>query len=286
MKPRVLRGLLLAAVFLAAVASGRLFAGRHSAALAGPQQEIPVGTRVPVLVELFTSEGCSSCPPADQLLARFVEKQPVEGAEIVALEQHVDYWNRLGWTDPYSSADFTQRQSQYADALGLEGAYTPQMVIDGRAEFVGNDERRAREAIAQAAHLKKAFVHITRDEKTGSSSHLSIAVRVEGLATAEPADAFLAVTEDRISNAVSRGENAGRQLTHSSLTRSSRALGEIKPGAASFSASTSLAIPADWRRENLRVVAYVQERKSRRILGVSATTLAQIVASPAVGQSR
>lgn len=285
MDHRVLRALFLAAGFLVAVASGRVFAGRQASRAAEPQQEIPAGTRVPVLVELFTSEGCSSCPPADQMLARFVEKQPVEGAEIIALEQHVDYWNRLGWTDPYSSADYTQRQSQYSDAFGLEGVYTPQMVIDGRTEFVGSDERRAREAIAQAAHTKKAMVRLARQEKAGSSSLLSIAVRIDDLVAKEPADAFLAVTEDRITNAVSRGENAGRELRHASLTRISRALGEVRSGAVSFSATASLAIPPEWRRENLRLVVFMQERKSRRILGVGAGLLTKILASLDAAQS-
>ena len=286
MNHRVLRGLLLAAAFLVALASGRVFAGRHAALPAETQQQIPAGTRVPVLVELFTSEGCSSCPPADVMLARFVEKQPVDGAEVIALEQHVDYWNRLGWTDPYSSAGFTQRQSEYADAFELNGSYTPQMVVDGRTEFVGSDESRAREAIVQAVRVKKAEVHIARQEKASGADSLDIAVRVEGLAASEAADVSLAVTEDRISNAVSRGENSGRELKHSSLVRASVPLGEVKAGAASFSAAASVHLSPEWRRENLRIVALVQGKKSRRILGVGAALLTKLLASLDVANSR
>src|ERR1700693_4008574 len=195
MDHRILRALLLTAGFLVAIAGGRVFAGRHSALPAEPRQEIPAGTRLPVLVELFTSEGCSNCPVADGLLARLVEEQPVEGAEIVALEQHVDYWNRLGWIDPYSSPGFTQRQSLYSDAFGLDTVYTPQMVIDGRTEFVGSDETRAREAIAAAAHVKKADVQITSARNSGRPQALALAVRVTGIAAREQAGLFLGLTE-------------------------------------------------------------------------------------------
>src|SRR5213594_3831029 len=99
--------------------------------------------RGPVLVELFTSEGCSSCPPADALLARLEKSQPVAEAEIIVLSEHVDYWNRLGWRDPFSSVEFTLRQQRYTEGFRRDGAYTPQMVVDGRVEFVGSDERQA-----------------------------------------------------------------------------------------------------------------------------------------------
>ncbi|HKX31176.1 MAG TPA: DUF1223 domain-containing protein, partial [Blastocatellia bacterium] len=109
------------------------------------------GMRSPVIVELFTSEGCSSCPPADEVLSRLEQAQPVAGAEIIALGEHVDYWNYIGWADPFSSPTFSQRQNDYTDVFGGTGAFTPQMVIDGQAELIGSKKDLALEAISRAA---------------------------------------------------------------------------------------------------------------------------------------
>src|SRR5580704_490614 len=115
----------------------------------------------PVVVELFTSEGCSSCPPADLLLRRLEKEQPVPGVEVIPLSEHVDYWNQLGWKDPFSSGRFTDRQRQYADVFHKDGPYTPQMVVDGAPEFVGSDGPRALKTIAEAARRPKASVTLS-----------------------------------------------------------------------------------------------------------------------------
>src|ERR1700674_652964 len=103
-------------------------------------QNAQAGVRAPVVVELFTSEGCSSCPPADALLARLAEQQPVGNAEVIALEEHVDYWDHEGWIDPFSSGQWTQRQQLYASGFADHGVYTPELVVDGRSGFVGSRE--------------------------------------------------------------------------------------------------------------------------------------------------
>ena len=116
------------------------------------------GEPVPVLVELFTSEGCSSCPPADALLAKLDAAQPVAGARVIVLSEHVTYWNSLGWRDPFSSDAMTERQHQYADRFGLSDVYTPQAVVDGAAELVGSDGRAMLQAITKAAATAKVEV--------------------------------------------------------------------------------------------------------------------------------
>src|SRR5213595_2786377 len=115
-------------------------------------------TPTPVVVELFTSEGCSSCPPADLLLRRLQQEQPIPGAQVITLSEHVDYWNQLGWTDPFSSSFFTSRQQIYARTIKSTDVYTPQMVVDGSAAFVGSDDRKAFVAIMDAAKAPKAAI--------------------------------------------------------------------------------------------------------------------------------
>src|SRR5205809_4045968 len=131
--------------------------------VAGPADRLPE-QRQAILIELFTSEGCSSCPPADALLERLDRTQPVAGSQIIVLSEHVDYWNHIGWADPYSSSAFSARQQQYARRFRTQGPYTPQMVVDGRIEFVGSDERRADSAIRSALKLPKTVFRITESE--------------------------------------------------------------------------------------------------------------------------
>jgi hypothetical protein len=233
--------------------------------------------RVPVVVELFTSEGCSSCPPADALLARMDETQPVEGAEVIALAQHVDYWNQLGWADPFSSSEFSDRQGEYARAFGRDGVYTPQMVVDGRAEFAGGDSDKAFDAVAQAAREPKAEVVLSRADaqtKADADAPVRLGVRVEKspkLSDGDAADVLLAITEGGLASDVSRGENTGRKLRHVGVVRRLTKLGEL--GAGAFSSEASVAVEKGWRRENLRAVVFLQERASKRVVGASSLKL-------------
>ena len=221
-------------------------------------QAPPAGT--PVLVELFTSEGCSSCPPADRLLARLAAEQSVPGARVVPVSFHVDYWDRLGWKDAYSSAAFTERQGAYAARLGNAGrVYTPQMIVDGRKELVGSDERAARRAIEAAAKEPAALVRVVPD---GDGEFRVTAVGASG-----PADVLLAVTEDPPASDVTRGENAGRKLTHVAVARELRILGAVdERGRFDGRARVAPPPPALGPR---RVIAFAQDRASGRVLGVS-----------------
>jgi hypothetical protein len=229
-------------------------------------------TLVPVVVELFTSEGCSSCPPADALLARYESEQPVASAQIIALEEHVDYWDELGWVDPFSGREWTNRQAEYATSLGNGNPYTPQMVVDGRTEFVGSRESQVRQVIAQAASQPKTRVSVgfRAGEKSGAGT---VQIVVDKLASRSPRDepeVWLAVTEADLHSEVKRGENAGRALGHASIVRVLRKVGTAQENAdVAFSQSNPIRLDSRWNIPNLHAVAFVQERRSRRILGAA-----------------
>jgi hypothetical protein len=235
-------------------------------------------TRMPVVVELFTSEGCSSCPPADNLLSRMAEQQPIENVEVIALEEHVDYWNELGWVDPFSSREWTARQQAYAEVLGNGNSYTPQMVVDGKTEFVGSQSRKALQVVEQAAAQQKAAVTLrpasSPDTATGNLSVMIAKLPETG--HRDTAEVWLAITETGLHSDVKRGENAGEDLHHAAVVRSIRKIGEAKPGGeTSFSGDTTVPLRPEWKRENLHAVVFVQEKKGRRILGAAAVSVAR-----------
>jgi hypothetical protein len=201
--------------------------------------------RAPVLVELFTSEGCSSCPPADRLLESL-------DPQAIVLSEHVDYWDRLGWRDPYSAHANTLRQEGYARGFGINGPYTPQMVIDGATEFVGNDSRRALDEISRARTREKIGVHLARTAG---------GVQVQIDSAAKPAEVWLALADDSGSSQVTAGENRGRQLHHVAILRSLRKLGSLKRNVAF---AQNIAVPADTGR----VIVFVQDAGLGKIYGV------------------
>lgn len=255
----------LVLVFCAFVTQKELFSPRSQES-AG----VPSGARAPVVVELFTSEGCSSCPPADALLAKLEAAQPIPGAEIIAVEEHVDYWDSLGWKDPYSSFEWTMRQQQYSEAFGSGSVYTPQMVVDGQAEFVGSRERQAGKEILQSARVAKTEVMVVPD-KPGTDGTQQFTVRVgrlTGGANGDTVDVWLGVTESKLQSSVTHGENAGENLRHTSVLRTLKKIGKAESNKdQSFTGDQRVRLDAAWKRENTRVIAFVQERKSRKILG-------------------
>jgi len=239
------------------------------------KQSVTGGTRTPVLVELFTSEGCSSCPPADELLTRLDQTQPVDGAEIITLSEHVDYWNRLGWTDPYSSSGFSARQTEYANAFGIDGAYTPQMVVDGRAQLVGSDSSSARNAIARAAREAKAAVTVKLASEDAPNGSIVVDVRAErppGVSDGDSADVLLAIAESGLRSTVSRGENAGRRLSHTAVVRKLVSLGSVDSGAP-FVAQPVVQVDKSWKRNNLKAVVFLQDRTTRLVFGAASVLL-------------
>jgi hypothetical protein len=235
----------------------------------------PSGEKMPIIIELFTSEGCSSCPPADVLLMQLEEKQPVAGAQIIALSEHVDYWNRLGWADPYSSALFSQRQSEYSQAFGLRDIYTPQMVVDGKAEFVGSNIKRAHELITEAVNAPKAKLDIVLAFKA-QAKEIPVTVSIQRLpeiTAGDTAEVLLAIAESNLNSNVLRGENSGRKLAHTAVVRKLQNIGIIDAAKQNFTATQSMLLDKGWNPDNLKVVAFVQERGSRRILGAASVKL-------------
>lgn len=246
-------------------------------AIEGDNKQPAVGkTRVPVLVELFTSEGCSSCPPADELLTRLEQTQPIDGAEIIGLSEHVDYWNRLGWTDPYSSSAFSARQNDYARAFDVDGVYTPQMVVDGRAQFVGSNSSKAREAIAGASRDSKTRVDVSLASYDQRAASITLDVRAERPLSAPgsgSAEVLLAIAESGLRSSVSRGENAGRRLNHTAVVRKLVTLGPVDSRGSQFVARPLIQIDKSWKLDNMKAVVFVQERTSRRVVGAASVAL-------------
>ena len=205
-------------------------------------------TRAPVLVELFTSEGCSSCPPADRLLEQI-------DSHAVVLSEHVDYWNHDGWTDPFSSADLSRRQEAYCRRFQRDSPYTPQMVIDGSVEFTGNDASRATRELTAAAHRPKADVKLEHSDG-------GISVRVTG---ARPGiGVFLAMADESAESSVSAGENRGKQLRHVAVLRSLRKIGKVEKNGA-FEKDVPLAA----RAREQRAVVFLQDGEAGPVSGAA-----------------
>ncbi len=231
-----------------------------------------VEPRRPVLLELFTSQGCSSCPRADALLTEFAETQPFAGVELIPLSLHVDYWNRLGWTDPFSHPKFSGRQRDYADSLPERGrVYTPQLVVDGRFGIVGSDRSGARRAVASLA--KEPYVRlIVKPRKAPGVTEIEVDVQAEPDPRFADRDAelFVALTEDGLTSDVPRGENAGRRLAHTSVVRILESLGTVTLSAhESATRTVRLSLEREWSPDELYVVAWLQDQRKRVVLGAT-----------------
>jgi hypothetical protein len=264
----------LLATFVARIDSSAEMRSRNSI----DQQKSAPKSVTPVLVELFTSEGCSSCPPADALLAQIDARQPVSGADAIVLEEHVDYWDDQGWRDPFASKAATQRQQDYASSLHAE-VYTPQMVVDGRTELLGSDQNAAQHAIEKASGAQKTSLELSWVGATATMSEPKfLRVRVGKISGDNPsagqnAEVFLAITESHLHSDVRRGENAGRGLEHDGVVRKLTSLGRASgSGEFSFDLQTGVKLSPEWKRENIRVIAFVQDVHSRRIYAATATT--------------
>jgi hypothetical protein len=187
---------------------------------------------------------------------------------VIPLGFHVDYWDGLGWKDRFSSANFTQRQERYAQALKVDGPYTPEMVVDGEVEFVGNNAGQAQRTIRQqASQLETAQVKIAPAE----ADQLTIQVKGPAAPSNDNALVMLAITEDNLSTQVGSGENGGRTLHHAAVVRELRQVGTLHNGGTET--TVSLKLEKDWKRNDLRAVVFVQNGPSGKIEGAASVAL-------------
>jgi len=223
----------------------------------------------PILVELFTSEGCSSCPPADALLLKMDTSQPVPGAQLIVLSEHVDYWDHDGWKDPNSSPTLTERQTAYVGALGLKTPYTPQIIVDGTTELRIGDPQQTSKMLHEAVASPKIPVRIGEvTVDAGDPAVIQTHIEADGSSDKHNADVFVAVALDRVESQVLRGENGGRHLTHVAVVVQLTKIGKLKKGQ-SFGETVQLKLKPGTDAKNVRIVAFVQEPGPGRLLGAA-----------------
>lgn len=204
------------------------------------------------------------------MLAKLQNEQPVENAEIVTLAFHVDYWDYLGWKDKFSSAEYSQRQNDYTNSLGLNSNYTPQMIVDGKAQFVGSNSSKALTEIDKATGNKKGLIEITLQKELLNPS---LKVKISGLNPSEDADVYLAITEDELETDVKRGENNGKKLSHMSVVRELQQVGNIATAEKTFEIEKTVKIDSLWNEKNLNFVVFVQNKNSKNVVAIGKTKL-------------
>mgnify|MGYP000028157346 CR=1 FL=1 len=236
----------------------------HPGAAGAAEVKAAEPARGPVVLELFTSEGCSSCPSADAVLAQLDGAGAVDGQPLVAMELHVDYWDYLGWRDPFSSAEYTARQVRYTNWLGTRN-YTPQLVVDGQIDVLGSNRSGAAAAVTMAAKRpSQAAVQLKRQGD-------GLAVQVAAPSKPQGAAVLLAITESGLSTKVTRGENSGQTLHHAPVVRTMKVLGTLRGD--SYAAQVPLRLEAGWKPEALRAVVLVQSESDGHILGAAVLPL-------------
>ena len=218
----------------------------------------PVDNFKPVaVVELFTSEGCSSCPPADKLLAKTLSETEGSNPNVFGLAFHVDYWNRLGWKDTFSTAQFSERQGMYASAMHLNGVYTPQMVVNGATEFVGSDKSSLDEAILKSLNTK-AEAGFSNLRTTQNNGNLTVDYELKG--DIKNCQIHFALISLHVSTSVKNGENRGHLLEHTNVVRQFISYPAAVSGHVVFSNCSN------YNAANTAVIAFVQQQNGLRII--------------------
>jgi hypothetical protein len=225
--------------------------------------------RTPILMELFTSEGCSSCPPVDAWAARLDQYQPVAHGRIIVLSEHVDYWDHDGWKDPFSSAQLTERQNEYAHILGLSQVYTPQVIVDGAVEMHPWKTDEVKADLDKAALAPTVMVHVENTALQGDD--LTGKIHVDGAGQKHGGDVFVAIALGKTQTDVLAGENNGKKLTNVAVVKQLVKLGKLEKGK-DFDQDFRLKLWSGVDAGNLRVVAFVQESGPGKVIGAAVTT--------------
>jgi hypothetical protein len=224
---------------------------------------------VPVLVELFTSEGCSSCPPADILLQRLDDRQPIAGAQLIVLSEHVTYWDQEGWKDPNSSTAFTFRQSTYENSLGLKEPYTPQFIVDGTQSASLEKLQTLEDALNKAKGDAKIPVRISNVAVDPSNPAILHAhIETDTNTDKHNADVYLAVALNHVESQVLRGENGGKHLIHVAVVQQLDKVGKLQKGK-TFAQDVQIKLKPNEDVKNIRLVAFAQEPGQGKLLGVA-----------------
>jgi hypothetical protein len=239
------------------------------ATVATAQSSNMTNIRTPILIELFTSEGCSSCPPADLWLQQLDATQPVPGAELIVMSEHVDYWDHDGWKDPYSLALSNDRQSGYVRAMGLSTAYTPQAIVNGRTELRLSEPQQIRQVLVKETSAAQVPVSISAFSVNGSLPLILRAhVDINGGEVKRNAEIFAAVALDHAKSQVAHGENGGRLLTHVAVAQELVKIGKLQKGKI-FSEDVQIKLRPNMESQNLRLIVFVQEPELGKVLGAA-----------------
>ena len=238
-----------------------------TAAAAPPKGADTPPARTPILIELFTSEGCSSCPPADAWLKQIDESQPIPGAEAVVLSEHVDYWDHDGWKDPYSSSFFTDRQSAYVRALGGPSPYTPEMILNGATELQLSNQAQVAQAFKRAATAPQLPVSIGALSLSGDST-LHAHIDADGAQSKRNADVYAVIALNHAESQVLHGENGGRHLSHAAVALDMVRVGKLEKGKP-FSQDFQTKLKPGLDPRNLRLIVFVQESGPGEVLGAA-----------------
>jgi hypothetical protein len=223
-----------------------------------------------ILVELFTSEGCSSCPPADVLLQQINGTRTPAGQLIVGISEHVTYWNSLGWSDPFSSPNYTERQNAYGTRFGLDGVYTPQMVINGAEQIVGSDRAALERALKKEQDQPSlVLLHILATTLTKKS--LVVNFSATGTAPMGRADIIAILADDADQSSVLRGENSGKILTHVAVAR---AISRVAMSQPATEQTVEIQLPSSFHElKGHHLVLFAQARGNGRIFGADTKPL-------------